>query len=213
MKFSTVAALVSAMASTATGFSMMSPKSEFPGRFGQYLKEIDDVFENDWPATFMEKQMEELHELQDTMKGSMEQIKEDVPAMTTFRRASPRYEVMEHPDKFEVVVHIPGYNPKDIFVDLKAGGRLLTVTGMHQEEEEGRTLSARFQQNFSLDPSIVTEEMTADIQGENLILTAPRHVKRLPESRTIPIRMIGEAKGKTGGKHEKKGKGGKGGKV
>jgi HSP20 family molecular chaperone IbpA len=196
MKFSTI--LIPSLFAASTGFSMLAPRHFFPQRFGKYLEEIDEMFEKDWPSTFMEKQLEEFKDMIPTtdMKGG---------SLASFKRASPRYEVIDDSERFEVKVDVPGFNHDEIEVGLRAGGRILTVTGHHEVEEEGRKFQTRFQQNFSLDPSILTEELSADFQGEKLIVSAPRKVERLPESRTIPIKMINaeEKEGaKIEGKHE-----------
>lgn len=172
----------------AEGFSMITPRfADFPRRFGKYLKEFDEIFEPDWPSTFMEKQLEEFKD-----------------ASMIFHRASPRYEVTEKPDQFEVAIEIPGFKPEEIEVGLKGGGRILTISGQHEEKkEEGRSFSSQsFQQNFSLDPSIQIDLMSAEMKGSTLIVSAPR-IDRLPETRTIPIQRLEAASTET---HEDKAK-------
>ena len=156
------------------------------------------MFEKDWPSTFTEKQLEEFKDTTPTtaMKGG---------SLASFKRASPRYEVSDDSERFEVKLDVPGFKHDEIEVDLRAGGRVLTVTGHHEEEEEGRKFQSRFHQNFSLDPSILTEELSADFHGEKLIVSAPRKVDRLPESRKIPIKTISteeEEGAKIEGNHE-----------
>ena len=187
MIFSKVITL-SALVSNATGFSMISPHfSNFPKRFGSYLKELDEIFEPDWPATFFEKTIEEI-------KGSSE----------IFHAASPRYEVTESKDKFELVMELPGHKMDEVEVQMKAGGRLLSVRGAHEMRDKGHKMSSRFQQNFSLDPSIEVEKMTAEFHEHDhtLHISAPR-VNRLPESRQIPIHMLQGSKSKKGSKAKK----------
>eukprot|EP00557_Chaetoceros_sp_GSL56_P011109 CAMPEP_0176482012 /NCGR_PEP_ID=MMETSP0200_2-20121128/3142_1 /TAXON_ID=947934 /ORGANISM="Chaetoceros sp., Strain GSL56" /LENGTH=195 /DNA_ID=CAMNT_0017878287 /DNA_START=220 /DNA_END=810 /DNA_ORIENTATION=+ len=184
------------MISVSEAFSMLSPRGFFPQRFTKYLQDIDEMFEMDWPSTFMEKQLEEFKDMLPSPSA------EKSGAMTTFKRASPRYEVIDDHERFEVKLDVPGFKPDEIEVGLKAGGRILTITGYHEAKEEGRQFQSQFQQNFSLDPSILTNELTANFQGERLIVTAPRKAERLPESRKIPINMIasGEETGGTEGK-------------
>lgn len=180
---------------------MISPRGFFPQTFGKYLHEIDEIFEQDWPSTFMEKQLEEF-------KGTLTKAEETMgikksDKMKTFVRSSPRYEVIDGADKFEVKVDVPGFKPNEIEVELRAGGRLLTITGNHEEKEETREFSSKFQQNFSMDPSILTDELHADFQDDTLVISAPRKVERLPETRDIPIKMIEHSK--KSGKDKKKG--------
>jgi len=173
MKVFTVTAL-SLLVPSAMGFSMLAPRfSDFPRRFGKYLKELDDIFEPDWPSGFIEKQLEDFKDSSSMM----------------FHRASPRYEVTEKSDQFQVTIDVPGFNPEDIEVGLKAGGRILTISGSHEHKDEGRSFSSQFQQNFSIDPSIQIDTMTADMKGHTLTVSAKR-VDSLPESRKIPIQKI-----------------------
>ncbi len=162
---------------------------DFPKRFGQYLKEMGEVFEKqdmalDWPSTFME---DELSEFSRDMT-----LTKDKFGLATFHRASPRYEVLDHPDQFEVRIDVPGFKPDEINIDLRAGGRILSISGSHEEKEKGRTMSSKFTQNFSLDPSIMTKELVADLKGDKIIVTAPRKVDRLPETRKIEMTVDGK---------------------
>lgn len=183
MKFSAV--LIPLLVTASNGFpTMLASRGFFPERFGKYLEEeIDEMFGKDWPSTFIEKQLEEF-------KGMNPTIDAKGDTMTSFKRASPRYEVTDNYERFEVKLDVPGFKPEEIEVGLKAGGTVLSVTGHHEVEEEGRQFQSRFQQNFSLDPSILIEELSAKFQGEKLIVSAPRKVKHLSESRKIPIKMI-----------------------
>jgi HSP20 family molecular chaperone IbpA len=172
MKFLSLAIIPSLLCGGIEGFSMLTPRfSDFPQRFGKYLKEFDQMIqEPDWPSSFMEEALEDF-------KNDSSMI---------FHRASPKYEVLEKHDLFSVKIDVPGFKAEEIEVGLKAGGRLLTVSGVHEEKGEGRSISSKFQQNFSLDPSIQIEQMTADLMGETLVVKAPR-IDALPECRNIPI--------------------------
>ncbi len=152
----------------------MNPFELFPKRFGQYLKEVDEVFEKDWPSKFF---------LEENPQESL---------VLPIHRASPRYEVLDHPEKFEVRIDVPGYKPSEIRIDLKAGGRILSICGCHDEEETGRKVSSRFQQNFSLDPSIMTNDLVANLQNDKVTITAPRKIEHLPESRKIELLVGGK---------------------
>jgi HSP20 family molecular chaperone IbpA len=184
MKLSNLTTATAALAApTSAAFSMLTPRfADFPQRFGSYLRELDEMMEPDWPSTFFEKRWKQA---EDSM----------------FRRASPRYEILDRPDKFEVSIDIPGFHAEEIDISLKAGGRLLTISGSHEEKKDDGmfTSTMKFVQNFSLDPSIMTDQMTADFKNDGtLIVSAPRVVERLPESRKIPIKMLmGESTAKT----------------
>lgn len=156
-----------------------NPASHFHNRFRQYLK---DAEEKDWPSTFME----------DDLKEFSRAMRKDTFDLATFHRSSPRYEIFDSPEKFEIKIDVPGFSPQDISINLKAGGRMLSVIGSHEEEEEGHALTSKFQQIFTLDPSIMTDGLIADLKDEKLTITAPRKIDRLPESRKIEMLINGE---------------------
>ena len=190
MKLAAVLLFISVASSQA--FSMMTPRSYFPHRFGGYLDEIDDIFEKDWPSTFME---EELDEFQKTLSGTPEK---SLPIY--YKSYSPKYEAMDTEDKFEVKVQVPEFKANEIDVELRAGGRLLTVSGKHEEKHEEKggkrsQYSTKFQQTFSLDPSIMVDEITATYHDGEMVISAPRKAEHLPESKKIPVKKISEGQG------------------
>ena len=182
MKLSTVL-LSSVIACPVMGFSMLT-HYDFPRRFETMMQDLEDMFEKDWPTQFLEQEMEDRR--------------------PTFRRASPRYEVTNDSEKFKLVLEVPDFKPEEIEVDLKAGGRMLQISGFHQVEEEDRSMTSKFQQNFSLDPSILTDKMTADFHDGKLVVTAPRLLE-LPGNRKIDVKQI-EGKKETEEKQVKKDK-------
>lgn len=175
MKLSNIT-VIPLLASMAEGFSLLSPR--FSLNFDKYLRDMDELFERDWPSSMMEKHLKEI-------EGTMGNDR----AMT-FYRASPKYEVTHNHDKFEVKIDVPGYKPDEIDVGIRGSGRMLSVTGYHKEEKEGSSMSSRFQQNFSLDPTIVLDELKADMVGTTLVVSAPRKAELLIESRKIPVNAI-----------------------
>jgi HSP20 family molecular chaperone IbpA len=176
MKLYNVTLLIPLMASLTEGFSMLSPR--FSSTFDKYLREMDELFERDWPSSLMEKHLKQI-------EGTVGEDK----AMT-FYRASPKYSVLHDHDKFEVKIEVPGYKPEEINVGLRAGGRMLTVSGHHKEERDNSSMSSKFQQNFSLDPSILINEIKADLVGSTLLVSAPRKADLLLVNRSIPVNMV-----------------------
>eukprot|EP00559_Dactyliosolen_fragilissimus_P003676 CAMPEP_0184867504 /NCGR_PEP_ID=MMETSP0580-20130426/26855_1 /TAXON_ID=1118495 /ORGANISM="Dactyliosolen fragilissimus" /LENGTH=168 /DNA_ID=CAMNT_0027367835 /DNA_START=164 /DNA_END=670 /DNA_ORIENTATION=+ len=138
----------------------------------RHFNDMSRFFEMDWPSTFFEKEFEDDNE----EEGHL-------------RRSSPKYEVVEKTDKFRLTIHLPDFNPEDINLELKSGGRLLSIHGMHQERDEGRSMSSSFIQNFTLDPNIQSDKMTAEFTDGLLIISAPK-VKRALQSQKIPIKMV-----------------------
>lgn len=168
-------ALAAAIASPVAGFSMLSPY-RFP-RMSSLFKEMDEMLERDWPSTFMEDQLERMDkEMKDMGTGGL-----------TLRRSSPRYELAESAEKFMVTVEVPeAFKLEDIDVDLKAEGRLLTITGQHEEKNDDSSFSSQFQQNFSLDPSVEVDKLTAKFHDGKLVISAPR----MPELPKLEDRKI-----------------------
>lgn len=169
-------ALAAALMSPAAGFSMISPY-RFP-RMQSLIKEMDEIFEREWPSTFMENQLERMDKEMKEMGTGL-----------TLRRSSPRYELAESPEKFMVTVEVPeAFKLEDIDVDLKAEGRLLSITGQHEEKNDNSSFSSKFQQNFSLDPSVEIEHLTANFHDGKLVISAPRK-QELPklEDRKVSV--------------------------
>ena len=115
-------------------------------------------------------------------------------------RWSPRYEVIDDDKSFQVKLDVPGFHYHEMDVRLDAGGRVLTISGnkesnVHEtsqddkekkagerddkEDREGNFeftshSSTSFQQRFTLDPSIDTSHMTANLVNGVLEVRAPR---------------------------------------
>lgn len=174
------------------GFAMMNkiapavefpnPALVFPNRFREYLKDVGEIMEKDWTSTFLEDDLETISRT--FSKGTFD--------LGTFHRASPSYEINDSPENFEIKIDVPDFSPQEISIDLKAGGRILSVRGNHEEEEKGQTMKSKFQLTFTLDPSIKTNELIADLKDKKLTITAPREVDLLQESRKIEMTINGK---------------------
>lgn len=105
-----------------------------------------------------------------------------------FRRSSPRYDISYEPDSVTMKVEVPGYNSEDISVEVKSGGRVLSISANNEihDDEENLISSSHFQQSFTLDHGVETEKLTANLADGVLTLTAPRHAT-LPPNRKISI--------------------------
>lgn len=111
-----------------------------------------------------------------------------------FRRSSPRYDLSYEPNSVTMKVEVPGYNSKDISVEVKSGGRVLSISANKEihDDEEHSISSSHFQQLFTLDHGVETEKLTANLAGGVLTLKAPRHAT-LPPNRKIPITHLDQA--------------------
>ena len=111
-----------------------------------------------------------------------------------FRRSSPRYDISYEPNSVTMKVEVPGYNSEDISVEVKSGGRVLSISADKEthDDEENLFSSSHFQQSFTLDHGVETEKLTANLADGVLTLTAPRHAT-LPPNRKIPITHLDQA--------------------
>lgn len=107
-----------------------------------------------------------------------------------FRQSSPRYELTNTAEKFQIAVDVPGVKASDISVNLENHGQILTLSG-HREKlsPEGRyKFQSKFQQSFQLDEAVDTEKITANLSNGVLIVEAPKDVSKLEDKVTkIPI--------------------------
>jgi HSP20 family molecular chaperone IbpA len=103
---------------------------------------------------------------------------------------SPRYEIRETDDKFEVLMELPkGMKAADvqIRVDEVSGG--LSIAGKTEQDANGYKFSSSFAQTFSLDPSIDSSSMAATLDQTGLLtISAPKDPSRVRDrTRTIPV--------------------------
>lgn len=105
-----------------------------------------------------------------------------------FKQSSPRYEITNDNDKFEVAIDLPGVKMEDIHVALEGDNSVLSISGVREASGESYSFTSKFSQSFSLDPSIDIDKFTANLKDGVLIVSAPKDMKRLEQSiRKIPI--------------------------
>ena len=99
---------------------------------------------------------------------------------------SPRYEMMDNNETFEIAVDVPGVKIEDI--DIRLEGTILTVRGQGKSRDDTHSLMSTFAKTVSLDPAIDADKFSAIVVNGVLIISAPKHVKRNAEKiRKIPI--------------------------
>merc|ERR1712137_521591 len=76
--------------------------------------------------------------------------------------ASPRYELVDNEDKFQLSVDVPGVKMEDIDVSLEDG--YLTVTGQRLSSNDNSRFATKFSQSFSLDPAVDVDQLTANLE-------------------------------------------------
>lgn len=122
------------------------------------------------------------------LRKAVKQMALREPEFFTQGFSSPRYEINEHKDKFEVVVDVPGVNAKDIRVNLDQEGTRLTLSGERESKDDTYEFASKFSQSFSLDSSIEVDKLTADLKNGVLTVSAPKDLSKLEEmTRSIPV--------------------------
>ncbi|MFI2811402.1 MULTISPECIES: Hsp20/alpha crystallin family protein [Microbulbifer] len=107
---------------------------------------------------------------------------------------SPRIDIRETEDSYEISAEVPGVNKDDISVTLENG--VLTIEAeVHQEdkeEKEGRVIRqerryGKYMRSFNLGTDISEEEIDASFKDGVLTLTAPKRKEPEPRHHRIEI--------------------------
>ncbi len=132
--------------------------------------------------------------------------------------SSPRFELIDDDEKFEVSLDVPGVKPEDMTISLERDG-YITIRGERVAKTENSRYASRFSQTFSLDPAIDVNSVTANLDSGVLIISAVKdankitdHVRRIPITSgkalhgTAPEAVAKEVTGKKGEPLEIQGK-------
>lgn len=138
-------------------------------------------------------------------------------AAQSVTRWSPRYEVIDDESSFAIKVDVPGFHFHELSVELESGGRVLCISGTkeedteewgdadkgtgedkepaNQDKESVKFIShalRSFQQKFTLDASIDTKKMSANLDPDHgaLIIRAPRKAVETEYKKHIPITQV-----------------------
>ena|ERR1719223_926954 len=104
----------------------------------------------------------------------------------------PTYKMEDDPTKFQVSLKVDQFNKDDMKVELKSGGRVLSMEGESYKDKgdktHEKTVQSKFYHSFVLNPSIEIDRITAQITPEGeLIVTAPKHKQEVLVAKQIPI--------------------------
>jgi HSP20 family protein len=101
---------------------------------------------------------------------------------------SPRYELIDNEEKFQLSMDVPGVKPENMSIDLDKDGGYLTIRGERESSNEYSRFASKFSQTFSLDSTVMVDHLTANLNNGVLVVTAPKDVTKLEEKiRKIPI--------------------------
>ena len=130
-------------------------------------------------------------------------------ASHSVKRLSPRYEVVDDKSSFAIRIDVPGFHFHELNVDLDSGGRVLCISGVKEDvnEEEKQAQESTdesenimkfishaksFLQKFTLDPTIDSSTMTANLDPEQgtLVIRAQRIQRDIEYKKHIPITQV-----------------------
>merc|ERR1712137_1423316 len=100
---------------------------------------------------------------------------------------SLQYEITNNDEVFSISLDVPGVDPANI--DVSVLDDVLTLSGSRETE----TSSYKFKKSFALDPLVVVEQLSANLENGVLLVSAPKDVKKPEEKvKKIPI-TVGKA--------------------
>lgn len=103
-------------------------------------------------------------------------------------QTSPRYEVTDDDEKFQLAIDVPGMTSKDITIAIEDDGKFLTIKGTRESASDTYRFTSKFSQCFSIDPSVEIDKFSANLENGVLVVSAPKDLKKIEERvRTIPI--------------------------
>lgn len=107
---------------------------------------------------------------------------------------TPRVDIAEKKDRYELTAELPGVDKKDIDVTLDNG--LLTISAEsrfeNKEEKEGRLIRqerryGKFVRSFNLGTDVKDDDIKAEFKNGLLTLTVPKTEEKAPLSKRIEI--------------------------
>lgn len=104
----------------------------------------------------------------------------------------PQFKVVTNNDKeFNVAIDVPGMKMDDIQITLENDNKVLVVSGLRESKGDGYFFGSKFSQRFSLDATVVIDRLSAHLENEVLIITAPKDLTKSENNniRRIPITM------------------------
>lgn len=120
-----------------------------------------------------------------------QQMRADIAAAREQMKKSfqqPWYQVVDNGEQFQISLDVPGVKASDIKVDLEEDGKVLSLNGHRSISREGDMYSSSFSRRFYLDPSLDTNNLTANLQNGVLTVTAPKDLKKIEEAtKSIPV--------------------------
>merc|ERR1712154_588339 len=79
----------------------------------------------------------------------------------------PGYQMFDNGEQFQISLDVPGVKASDIKVDLEEDGKILSLSGFRTVvvKQGGSSSTSSFSRRFSLDPTLDTDNITANLQN------------------------------------------------
>jgi len=100
---------------------------------------------------------------------------------------SPRYDINDTDESFQVAMDVPGVKQSDIDINLEEN--VLTISGEREIGIGEVTRKANFSKSFTLDSTVEVDKITAQLNNGVLIVTAPKNIP-VPEVKKIPVMQV-----------------------
>jgi HSP20 family protein len=101
--------------------------------------------------------------------------------------STPRYEVNDSDEEFQVSMDVPGVKQSDIDINLEEN--VLTISGERQMGTGDVTRKSTFSKSFTLDSTVEADKITAKLSNGVLLVTAPKDIP-VPDVKKIPIMQV-----------------------
>lgn len=107
---------------------------------------------------------------------------------------SPRVDIVEQGDHYEITAEIPGIKKEDIHISLENGVLRIEAETTQEEkkEEEGKVIRqerryGKYMRSFDLGNNVHQEDIKASFEDGVLKLTAPKVAEEVSQQRRIEI--------------------------
>ena len=109
------------------------------------------------------------------------------------RQTSPRYEIRDNDEKFQVALDIPGLKLEDIDMHLDDSGRFLVISGHREASGEAYSFSSDWLHSFPLDPAVQAGYIHAELENGVLLVSAPKdHLVKRRRSTSFARELIAD---------------------
>ena len=130
---------------------------------------------------------------EEEMEGLMNRFFGPEPWWPVAEGFTPRANLAEAENEYEVTVELPGFKPEEVNVEMKNGELWITGEKREEHEEKGQTWHrverryGEFRRTFPLPAEVKPEEVQARYEGGVLIVTVPKTEEAKP--RHVPVEV------------------------